>query len=75
MIRPTQGKKLLEQMHDQIRVKQYSFSTEKTYLHWTRAYFLYHNPELKQGKVAKHPKGRISALCRNCWVTRMLKPP
>jgi len=52
---PTQGKKLLEQMRDQIRVKQYSFHTEKTYLHWAREYFYYHNPELKQGKFAKHP--------------------
>jgi integron integrase len=55
MTQPTQVKKLLEQMRDQIRVKQYSFRTEKTYLHWVREYFLYHNPELKQGKVAKHP--------------------
>jgi hypothetical protein len=55
MTQPTQGKKLLEQMSDQIRVKQYSFRTEKTYLHWEREYFLYHNPELKQGKVSQRP--------------------
>jgi len=41
MAQPTQGKKLLEQMRDPIRVKQYSFRTEKTYLHWVREYFLY----------------------------------
>ncbi len=55
MTQPTQGKKLLEQMRDQIRVKQYSFRTEKTYLHWVCEYFLYHNPELTQGKISKHP--------------------
>jgi integron integrase len=55
MTQPAQGKKLLEQMRDQIRVKQYSFRTEKTYLHWAREYIFFHNPELKQGKVAKHP--------------------
>jgi hypothetical protein len=32
MTQLTQGKKLLEQMRDQIRVKQTSFRTEKTYL-------------------------------------------
>jgi integron integrase len=52
---PTQGKKLLEQIRDQIRVKQYSFRTEKTYLHWVREYIFFHNPDLKQGIVAKHP--------------------
>lgn len=40
MTQPTQGKKLLDQMRDQIRVKQYSFLTEKTYLYWAREYFL-----------------------------------
>lgn len=42
-------------MSDQIRVKQYSARTEKTYLHWAREYFLYHNPEPTKGKVARHP--------------------
>lgn len=42
-------------MSDQIRVKQYSLRTEKTCLHWVREYFRYHNAELKQGRVAKHP--------------------
>ncbi len=31
------------------------FVQKKTYLHWAREYFLYHNPELKQRKVAKNP--------------------
>ncbi len=47
------GKKLLEVMADKIRVKHYSISTEKTYVHWAKRYILYHNK--------RHPKdmGRI----------------
>jgi len=36
-------KKLLDQLHDAIRLKHYSYSTEKTYVHWARRYILYHN--------------------------------
>jgi integron integrase len=43
-----QGKKLLEQLRDLIRVKQYSPRTEKTYLKWVREYILFHNK--------RHPK-------------------
>ena len=42
------AKKLLEIMRDKIRFKHYSISTERTYLHWTKRYILYHNK--------KHPK-------------------
>lgn len=40
---PTQGKKLLDQLRDQIRLKQYSPRTEKTYIRWVREYILFHN--------------------------------
>lgn len=43
-----QGKKLLDQYRDQIRIKQYSTRTEKTYIYWVREYILYHNK--------RHPK-------------------
>lgn len=36
-------KKLLDQLRDAIRLKHYSYSTEKTYLHWVRRYIFYHN--------------------------------
>jgi len=55
MTQSTQRKKFLEQQRDQIRVKQYSFRTEKTYFHWVGENFLYHKPELKQGKVSQRP--------------------
>jgi hypothetical protein len=35
--------KPLDQLRDAIRLKHYSSSTEKTYLHWARRYMLYHN--------------------------------
>ena len=40
--RPT-PKKLLDQYSDNIRLKQYSLRTEKTYIHWVREYILFHN--------------------------------
>jgi integron integrase len=36
-------KKLLDRVSDVIRVKHYSFSTEKTYVQWIRRYILFHN--------------------------------
>lgn len=50
-------KKLLDQYRDHIRLKQYSFRTEKTYTKWVREFILFHNkrhpremgvPEIKQ---------------------------
>jgi integron integrase len=37
------SRKLLDQIHDTIRLKQYSYSTEKTYVHWARRFILFHN--------------------------------
>ena len=36
-------KKLLDQLRDQIRLKQYSPRTEKTYVHWVREFILFNN--------------------------------
>jgi integron integrase len=36
-------KKLLDQLRDAIRLKHYSYSTEKTYIHWAKRYILFHN--------------------------------
>ena len=35
--------KLLEHVRITIRPKHYSYSTEKTYIHWIRKYVLFHN--------------------------------
>ncbi|MBL8045581.1 MAG: integron integrase [Anaerolineales bacterium] len=39
---------MLDQFRDQIRVKQYSTRTEKTYVYWVREYILFHDK--------RHPK-------------------
>lgn len=36
-------KKLLEQVQDAIRLKHYSYQTEKTYIYWIRRYILFPN--------------------------------
>ncbi len=42
MVEP-RPRKLLDQVRDAIRVKHYSYSTEKTYVHWIRRFILFHN--------------------------------
>lgn len=36
-------KKLLEQVQDTIRLKHYSYKTEKSYVGWIRRYIFFHN--------------------------------
>jgi site-specific recombinase XerD len=36
-------KKLLDQVRDVIRVKHYSYKTEKSYINWIKRYILYHH--------------------------------
>lgn len=36
-------KKLLDIVREKIRFKHYSYSTEKTYIHWIKQYILFHN--------------------------------
>lgn len=45
---PPQAKKLLDQVSDAIRIKHYSFRTEKTYVEWIKRFILFHNK--------RHPK-------------------
>ena len=37
------SRKLLDQIRDAIRLKHYSYNTEKTYVHWAKRYILFHN--------------------------------
>ncbi len=45
-------KKLLDLVRDKIRFKHYSFSTEKTYVHWIKHYILFHRKKhpIEMGK-------------------------
>lgn len=37
------SRKLLDQIHDAIRLKHYSYNTEKTCFHWAKRYILFDN--------------------------------
>ena len=45
-------KKLLDLVRDKIRFKHYSYSTEKTYVHWIKHYILFHHKKhpIEMGK-------------------------
>jgi len=45
-------KKLLDQVRDALRIKHYSYTTEKTYVHWAKGYIHFH--KVKQG-FSLHP--------------------
>jgi len=46
-------KKLLDLVRDKIRFKHYSYSTEKTYVHWIKHYILFHDKKhpIEMGKI------------------------
>jgi len=76
-----QGKKLLEQLRDQLRLKQYSPRTEKTYTHWVREYILYHNkrhpremgvPEINQFIAHLVVERKASASTQNQAISAVL---
>jgi hypothetical protein len=51
-------KKLLEQVRDIIRLKHYSYKTEKSYVNWIKRYILFHNiSELRT------PNSELTSMC------------
>jgi site-specific recombinase XerD len=67
-------KKLLDQLRDAIRIKHYSHSTEKTYIHWAKRYILFHNkrhpaemgvPEIEAFLSHLAQEGNVSASTQN----------
>lgn len=74
-------KKLLDQLRDAIRIKHYSYSTEKTYVHWATRYIPFHNkrhpaemgaPEIEA--FLSHPAqdGNVSASTQNQALNALL---
>ena len=63
-------KKLLDIVRDKIRVKHYSISTERTYVHWIKHYIFFHNK--------KHPiemaKPEMETFLTYLAVTRKVSP-
>ncbi len=45
-------RKLLEQVSDVIRLKHYSYKTEKSYINWIKRYILFHNKRYHK----RHPR-------------------
>jgi integron integrase len=74
-------KKLLDLYSDQIRIKQYSPRTEKTYIHWTREYILFHQkrhpremgvPEINQFITHLVVERKASASTQNQAISAIL---
>ena len=63
-------KKLLDIVREKIRVKHYSLSTERNYVHWIKHYIFYHNN--------RHPiemgKADIEAFLTHLAVDRKVSP-
>ena len=67
--------KLLEHVRIVIRTKHYSYSTEKTYIHWIRKYILFHNKR-PPSKMGEPEIGRyISHLAVNKRVSSSTQKP
>jgi len=41
-------KRLLDQVRDRLRLKNYAYRTEKSYLYWIKQYILFHNKPIRQ---------------------------
>jgi integron integrase len=76
-----QGKKLLDQYRDAIRLKHYSSRTEKTYILWVREYIYFHNkrhpremgiPEINQFLSYLVSNKKISASTQNQALSAIL---
>jgi integron integrase len=74
-------KKLLDIYRDALRVKQYSFRTEKTYIEWVRQYILFHNkrhpremavPEINQFITHLVVERKASASTQNQAISAIL---
>jgi len=78
---PSKGKKLLDQLADQIRLKQYSPRTQKTYIFWVREYILFHHkrhpnemgmPEITQFITHLTSDKKVSASTQNQALSSVL---
>lgn len=76
-----QSKKLLDQARDQLRIKHYSYRTEKTYLYWMRRYILFHNkrhpremgePEVRAFLVHLAVEEQVAASTQNQALSALL---
>jgi site-specific recombinase XerD len=59
------SRKLLDQIRDAIRLKHYSYRTEKTYVHWARRYILFHNKRHPATMGAPEIEAFLTHLAKN----------
>jgi len=59
------GKKLLEEVSDILRLKHYSFRTEKSYLQWIKRFILFHSKQHPANLIANHIRDFLSDLVRS----------
>ncbi|MDD2725497.1 MAG: integron integrase [Methylovulum sp.] len=73
--------KLLDQVRDRIRVKHYSISTEKLYVHWIKRFILFHgkrhpaemgSPEIEMFLTHLAVDGQVSASTQNQALSALL---
>jgi site-specific recombinase XerD len=78
---PKPPKKLQDQYHEALRLKQYSHRTEKAYTLWVRAYILFHNkrhpkemgiPEIRQFITHLVVEKKVSASTQNQALSAVL---
>jgi integrase len=55
----------VEQVQDAIRLKHYSYQTEKTYIHWIKRYILFHNKQHPKNMGAKEIEAFLTDLAVN----------
>lgn len=74
-------RKLLDQVRDAVRLKHYSYSTEKTYVYWIRRFILFHNkrhpnemgtPEITQFLTHLAVVERVAASTQNQALNALL---
>jgi integron integrase len=58
-------KKLIEQVQDVIRIKHYSYQTEKTYIHWIKRYIFFHNKQHPKDMGAREIEAFLTDLAVN----------
>jgi hypothetical protein len=56
------GKRLLDQVRDKIRVKHYSIRTEEAYLHWMKRFILVHRKRHPRDMGAKEVEAFLRKL-------------
>ena len=64
------GTRLLDRVHHAVRVRQYSFSTEKIYIGWIRRFILFHGKR----HPAEMDKLEIEAFLTHLAVNRAVSP-